>query len=88
MPKSSQKLYFSFNRSTFTCNVCDKVFNHSSEKFMKKMLVLHNKIVHNNMKASICEYDAINTTQEPNEINYLKVDECGLNKIKDLQSIL
>ena len=83
MPKGL-KSYVSFSRSTFTCNLCDKVFNHNSEKFMKKMLMLHNKTVHKNIKATVCEYDTVQTIQAPNEINYLKIEDFGLNKIKNI----
>ena len=74
MPKGN-KTFLKHTDNVFTCDFCNKSFSASSEKFMLKMMRLHNKVKHGGGEYNAIEHARASTQKTLTEMNLIKDKE-------------
>jgi len=85
MPKG-KKGFLKHTNNVFTCDMCNKSFTSSSEKFMLNMMRLHNKVKHGGGEYNAIEHARASTSKTLTEMNLIKdkakLDIIGITSLK------
>ena len=85
MPKGN-KTFLKHTDNVFTCDFCNKSFTASSEKFIMRMMRLHNKVVHGGGEYNAIEHNRVSTQKKLTEMNLIKdkekLDVIGVKALK------